>query len=93
MFPTPVGHGIGQTGGALSGKGVSTLCSPAFWVDGFYVGGADQDEVNTAVRPVEIRGIELYVDPATAPTIYRRPEIACGIVLIWTKPLSPKPAR
>lgn len=89
MFPIPVGRGIAQTGGALSDKGVPTRCFPAYWVDGLFVGGEPSD-VNNVVRPHEIRGIEVYVDPATAPALYRRPEISCGVVLIWTKPLAPR---
>jgi len=88
MLPTPVGAGITQTGGVLSATGLSTQCSPAFWVDGFFVG--DQDDVNGIVRPSDIRGIEVYVDPANAPVIYRRSDIACGIILIWTKPPAPR---
>jgi hypothetical protein len=91
-FPRPVGAGISQTGGALSEKGIPTRCLPAYWVDGFFVGGEPGD-VNKVVRPHEIRAIEVYVDPATAPALYRRPEIPCGVVLIWTKPLAPKPKR
>ena len=89
MFPTPVGRGIAQTGGVFGGKGVPTRCFPAYWVDGFFVGG-EPDDVNNVVRPHEIRGIEVYVDPAAAPALYRRPDIPCGVVLIWTKPPAPK---
>ena len=93
VFPRPVGLGIAQTGGALlSGKGIPTVCAPAYWVDGFFVGTA-ADDVNNVVKPRDIRGIEVYVDPATAPALYRRPDIPCGIVLIWTKPPTPKPQR
>jgi hypothetical protein len=89
-FRPPVGTGISRTGGALSKTGIATECLPAYWVDGFYVGGEPWD-VNRVVRPHEIRGIEIYADPATAPALYRRPDIPCGIVLIWTKPPAPKP--
>jgi hypothetical protein len=92
MFRRPVGAGISQTGGALSEKGISTRCFPAYWVDGFYIGGEPGD-VNDVVRPRDIRGIEIYVDPATAPAIYRGPDVPCGVVLIWTKPPAPKLAR
>ena len=93
LFPRPVGLGISQMGRALSDSGgVAIYCAPAFWVDGFFV-GRDGGELNTVVRPREVRGIEVYLDPATAPAIYRRPDVPCGLVLIWTKPLLPEPPR
>ena len=91
-FPRPVGMGLSQTGSALSTKGTPIYCAPAYWVDGFFV-GTEQGEVNTVVRPRDIRGIEVYIDPATAPAIYRRPDVPCGLVLIWTKPPEPKLKR
>ena len=91
-FRRPVGVGILQTGGALAGGGVADRSGPAYWVDGFFIGN-DGEELNTVVRPSDIRGIEVYVDPAAAPAIYKRMDLPCGLVLIWTKPPAPKPQK
>jgi hypothetical protein len=50
----------------------------------------DEVDANTFVRPNDIRGIEVYVDPSAVPSQYRRPDVQCGVILIWTKPLRPK---
>jgi carboxypeptidase family protein len=70
----------------VTANGYETRCYPAYFLDGFLVGG-DARDVNILVRPYQIRGVEVYQDPATAPAEYRRPDIKCAIVLIWTKPL------
>jgi hypothetical protein len=39
------------------------------------------------VRPVDVRGIELYLGAATLPVEFSsvQPDAPCGIVMIWTK--------
>lgn len=88
------------SGSGRSGGTFSTLCAPAFWVDGIPmarpVPGFPED-VNTFVKPRDIRGIEVYTSPSLAPAQYRRPDVECGVVMIWTKAPRPKqlkqPAR
>jgi hypothetical protein len=89
--------GTGRSAPAASGGGVggyNNLCAPAYWVDGFAMAvphpGDDAADPNEFVRPSEIRGIEVYVDPSAVPPQYRRPDVECGVVLIWTKPPRPK---
>jgi hypothetical protein len=103
MLTRPIGTGrASQQGGTLldQGKGVmqaggyNTLCKPAYWVDGFAMPvplpGDPFDDTNAYVRPPDIRGIEVYLDPSSVPPMYRRPDVQCGVVLIWTKPPQPK---
>jgi hypothetical protein len=98
MFTRPTGTGRGtlvdQGKGVMQGGGYNTLCRPAYWVDGLAmpvpVPGDPFDDTNASVRPRDIRGIEVYLDPSSVPPQYRRPDVACGVVLIWTKPRQPK---
>ena len=63
-------------------------CSPDFYVNGHFLGTLTASELDTAVRPAEITGIEIYSD-AAAPPPFRRtrlgPDEACGSVVIWTR--------
>lgn len=103
MFTRPIGTGraskrggtlLDQGEGVMQGGGYNTLCKPAYWVDGFPMPIPLEDDpfddTNTYVRPRDIRGIEVYLDPSSAPPIYRRSDVQCGVVLIWTKPPQPK---
>jgi hypothetical protein len=81
------------SGSGRSGGTFSTLCAPAYWVDGVPmprpVPGFGED-VNTFVKPRDIRGIEVYTSPSQAPAQYRQPDVECGVVMIWTKAPRPK---
>jgi hypothetical protein len=44
------------------------------------------------VRPADVRGVELYANPADVPALYRRGANTCGAILIWTSP-APKRRR
>jgi hypothetical protein len=95
MFTRPIGTGraTGRAGSMVVG-GYNNLCSPGYWVDGFAMpspkqGGGPAD-ANAYARPRDIRGIEVYIDPGSAPAQYRRPDVPCGVILIWTKPPLPK---
>lgn len=71
-------------------------CQLAVYVDGMLMTGGTgsnaspggrQDngtfDLNSYVRPDDVRGIEVYNDETTAPVQYR--SSACGSILIWTK--------
>jgi hypothetical protein len=81
------------SGSGRSGGTFSTLCAPAYWVDGIAmprpVPGFPED-VNTFVKPRDIRGIEVYTSPSQAPPQSRQPDADCGVVMIWTKAPRPK---
>ena len=64
-------------------------CGPIYWIDGMYFGPLG-DDIDRVIRPYQIRAIEVYVNPGLAPSLYRRPDDQCGLVLIWTKPPQPK---
>ena len=82
--------GTGFDDVAFSGSGLSgRTCGPVYWVDGTWF-GAIGDDIDRVVRPHDIRGMEVYVNPGAAPPTYRRGGDECGIVLIWTKPPTPK---
>jgi hypothetical protein len=81
------------SGSGRSGGTFSTLCAPAFWVDGIPMpppAPGFPEDVNTFVKPRDIRGIEVYTSPRQAPPQYRRPDVECGVVMIWTKAPRPK---
>ena len=98
MFTRPTGSGRGtlvaQGKGVMQGGSYNSLCRPAYWVDGVAmplpVADDPFDDTNTYVRPHEVRGMEVYLDPSAAPAMYRRPDVQCGLVLIWTKAAPPK---
>ena len=96
MFTRPIGTGKPMTGKSITqGGGESygsygTLCYPAYWVDGFAMPSGEDVDANTFARPGDIRGIEVYLDPSAVPLQYRRADVGCGVVLIWTKPPRPK---
>ena len=48
------------------------------------------EDVNTFVKPRDIRGVEVYTSPSQAPAQYRRSDMQCGVVMIWTKAPRPK---
>ena len=57
-------------------------CSPAVFVDGMQVvdGAKDLDAV---VRPMDVRGIEVYRGGANTPPEYAS-NSSCGTILVWT---------
>ncbi|MEO7455969.1 MAG: carboxypeptidase regulatory-like domain-containing protein [Gemmatimonadaceae bacterium] len=68
-------------------------CSPAFFLDGHYMGGyvtpgfagppLTTDEIDGWARPDQIAGIEVYTDGA--PPQFQQGLTACGSIVIWTK--------
>jgi hypothetical protein len=60
----------------------SRRCVPSVYLDGFqvYNGETALDDI---VTPNDVRGIEVYLQPGTAPLQYGRNE--CGAILVWTK--------
>ncbi|MBA3671284.1 MAG: carboxypeptidase regulatory-like domain-containing protein [Gemmatimonadaceae bacterium] len=70
-------------------------CSPAIFVDGLYLGGLTveggppsgftADDVDIAIRPSEVAGIEIYLEDSV-PEPYQKGRSGCGVILIWAKP-------
>lgn len=63
------------------------------WVDGVPVylwrDGEDEGFDVNSIHPEDIQGIEYYVSPAQTPAKYQRLNTTCGVLVIWTKRLSP----
>jgi hypothetical protein len=68
------------------GEGFDSACMPDVYLDGMFItdGATSLDNL---VRPSEVGGIEVYVDPMTVPVQFRRG--ACGSIVIWTKIMVP----
>lgn len=73
---------------AVGGNGLeigfgSRACSPAVFLNGMAI--EKGENLDWAVNPDEVAGIEVYTDRYAAPAEYAgRPGTACGIVLVWT---------
>jgi hypothetical protein len=65
-------------------RGSADGCLPTVYLDGMVVqGGATQ--LNTLVRPHEIRGLEVYPSYVSVPNEFRAFNSNCGVVLVWTR--------
>jgi hypothetical protein len=83
MFTRPFGVGTGFVG-------FDNLCLPYVFVDG--VQAPDLD----VIRGYQVRAMEIYRNPATAPAPYRLTITggqSCAILLVWTKAPAPKRKR
>ncbi|MEO5567676.1 MAG: carboxypeptidase-like regulatory domain-containing protein, partial [Gemmatimonadaceae bacterium] len=61
-------------------------CTPTLYLNGRAVPapfGMSTDDIDTWVRPGEIRGIEVYVD--VVPAQFQQAMSGCGAIVIWTK--------
>jgi hypothetical protein len=61
-------------------EGTVGTCDPEVFIDGSPAISMDD------VRPADVRGIEVYANPAEVPALYRRGDTTCGVILIWTSP-------
>jgi Carboxypeptidase regulatory-like domain/TonB-dependent Receptor Plug Domain len=59
-------------------------CDPAIYIDGAYFSDLSTDDVDDAVHPDEIAGIEVYTGAALPPQ-FQRALGGCGSIVIWTK--------
>lgn len=59
-------------------------CVPSIYIDGAYLGDFSADDVDGAVHPNEIAGIEVYAG-AELPAQFQRALSGCGSIVIWTK--------
>ncbi|MEP6621767.1 MAG: carboxypeptidase regulatory-like domain-containing protein [bacterium] len=61
-------------------------CLPAVYLDGMIImdGASSLDNL---IRPAEVGGVEVYVDPVTAPIQFQHG--SCGAIVIWTKGMVP----
>jgi len=57
-------------------------CSPALFVDGMYVRLTDIDDIDLWLKPDQVAGIEVYIEP---PPQFQRGLSGCGSIVIWSK--------
>jgi Carboxypeptidase regulatory-like domain/TonB-dependent Receptor Plug Domain len=69
-----------STIGPFGSAGVQRQCPLAVYVDDIPIGG---DDLDAAINPYFIRGIEVYPGSAGVPPKYGAS--ACGTVLVWTR--------
>ena len=91
MVPGISGRGVTSVR-RPSGSSAAGICSPWLYVDG-HILEPDVDartrqtivRVDSYVSPDEIRAVEIYRNPSSAPSEYQRPFMRdCPVVLIWT---------
>lgn len=62
-------------------------CGPSVYLDGLFVGKADQPTAGSLDHILEtndILGIEAYVGVSQIPEEWRNADSACGVIVIWT---------
>jgi hypothetical protein len=65
--------------------GLSSICPPAYFVDGVYFPLPPLQTATVPIVPSEILALEVYSNSFSAPIQYQRRDAACGVVLVWTK--------
>jgi TonB-dependent Receptor Plug Domain len=82
VLPNPDGSGNSILLRSITGD----QCIPDFYIDGMMMRELSADEVDSWVRPANIRGIEIYPG-GTEPAQFSRGMggLGCGSVVIWTK--------
>ena len=58
----------------------------ALWLDGLYVGSADEIDIDGFLNVRDIEAIEAYRGAAEMPARFMTAAIACGAVVVWTTP-------
>ena len=76
----------------------SDRCSPAIYIDGFYMSDLSANDIDAMVRPDEVAGIEVYAGTSVPAQFTRgmagigRVGELCGSIVIWTQP-APSPKK
>jgi hypothetical protein len=68
-------------------RGVWGDCSPEVYVDGTYMTGMLAGELDTMVLPEAVAGMEVYTSPMEAPPQFQMGRNACGVIVVWTRPI------
>ncbi len=59
----------------------SRRCRPEFYLDGF--------PASLATGPnfpaLGVKGVEIYLSPVETPPEFQRPNLRCGVIVIWTR--------
>jgi hypothetical protein len=59
-------------------------CAPAIYVDGTFLPELGADDIDAALDPEQVGGIEVYTR-ATVPPQFAQPLNECGAVVFWRK--------
>ena len=59
-------------------------CSPAIYLDGYFMKDITAGDIDTWVHPAEVAGIEIYTE-SSAPAQFHLGLSDCGAIVIWTK--------
>ena len=74
--------------GMFASPGGSYACAPSIYVDGWKLPEASKTELDAAIDPKDIGGMEIYM-AGTAPVQFQEGIIAknagCGVILVWRK--------
>jgi len=88
LFRTVPGLGVERSDSgpaAIKMRGTfEDKCVPSIYINGAYLGDFSADDVDDAVHPDEIAGIEVYTG-AELPPQFQRALSGCGSIVIWTK--------
>jgi hypothetical protein len=75
----------------IVGRGQRTgrrSCSPDLWLDGGYLGNADEVDLDTRVGVGSIEAIEMYASTEPLPDEFKFPRRGCGAIVLWTRALA-----
>jgi Carboxypeptidase regulatory-like domain len=68
----------------MNGGGFAGRCRPSVFLNGMSLRGLSANDINSAVRPSELIGVEVYARGSSAPAQYTE-QNGCGSVLFWTR--------
>ena len=68
----------------MNGGGFAGRCRPSVFLNGMSLRGLSANDINSAVRPSELIGVEVYSRGSAAPAQYAE-QNGCGSVLFWTR--------
>lgn len=67
----------------MRGTGVG-FCTPTVYLDGMPMFSLSADDLDAAVQPADIAGVEVY-SSTTVPPQFQRAFSGCGSVVVWTR--------
>jgi hypothetical protein len=75
-----------QIGGprTLGGARGGGECAPLFFLDGLYLGNANDVDIDAFLPLSNVQAVEAYSSAASLPLIFNRPGATCGVIVFWT---------
>ncbi len=65
-----------------------TSCPPDLWLNGGYLGNADEVDIDTRLGIATIEAIEMYASTEPLPDEFKFPRRGCGAIVLWTRALA-----